>query len=128
MKELRLAGIETVEEANTFTRDTYIPAHNTQFAVKAEQEGTAFVAIPGVDLAEILCIQEKHTVGNDDCISFNRLKLQIPESPLRPHYVKASVKVRHYPDGPHAVFHGPRCLGPYDRDESDAEDKRKLAA
>ena len=45
---------------------------------------------------------------------FNRLKLQIPESPLRAHFVKASVKVRQYPDGTHAIFHGPRCLGRYD--------------
>ena len=28
----------------------YIPAHNARFAVKAEQDGSAFVAIPGVDL------------------------------------------------------------------------------
>ena len=54
VKELALAGIATVEAANAFLRDVYIPAHNARFAVKAEQEGTAFVAIPGVDLAEIL--------------------------------------------------------------------------
>ena len=27
------------------------------------------------------------------------------------HFVKARVKVNHYPDGSHAVFHGPRCIG-----------------
>ena len=53
-------------------------------------------------------------MGNDNCVTFNRLKLQIPESPLRPHFVKAKVKVRQYRDGTHAVFHGPRCLGRYD--------------
>jgi hypothetical protein len=42
------------------------------------------------------------------------LKLQIPESPMRPHFVKARVKVHVYPDGSHAVFHGPRCIGRYD--------------
>ncbi|MER9338912.1 NAD(P)H-dependent oxidoreductase [Mesorhizobium sp. M0293] len=92
----------------------YIPAHNKRFAVKPEQEGSAFVAIPGVDLGEILCIQEERQVGNDNCVSFNRLKLQIPESPLRPHFVKATVKVRRYHDGAYAIFHGPRCLGRYD--------------
>ena len=50
MKELALAGIATVEAANTFIRTAYIPAHNARFAVKAEQAGSAFVAIPGVDL------------------------------------------------------------------------------
>jgi hypothetical protein len=41
-------------------------------------------------------------------------KLQIPESPLRPHFVKATVKVHQYLDGSLAVFHGRRCLGRYD--------------
>jgi hypothetical protein len=48
-------------------------------------------------------------------VSFNRLKLQIPASPLRAHFVKATVKVRQYHDGTHAIFHGPRCLGRYDQ-------------
>jgi transposase len=113
-KELTLAGIATIEAANRFLRDVYIPAHNARFAVKAEQEGSAFIAIPGTDLGEILCVQEERQVGNDNCVSFNRLKLQIPASPLRPHFVKARVKVRQYHDGTHAIFHGQRCLGRYD--------------
>jgi hypothetical protein len=113
-KELALAGMVNVEAANAFLRDVYIPAHNARFAVKAEQEGSAFIAIPGTDLGEILCVQEERQVGNDNCVSFNRLKLQIPASPLRPHFVKARVKVRQYHDGTHAIFHGQRCLGRYD--------------
>jgi transposase len=113
-KELVLAGITTVAAANVWLRDTYIPAHNARFAIKAEQEGRAFVAVPGLDLAEILCVQEERVVGNDNCVSFLNRKLQIPESPLRPHFVKATVKVHQYPDGSLAVFHGRRCLGRYD--------------
>ena len=33
---------------------------------------------------------------------------------MRPHFVRARVKVHVYPDGSHAVFHGPRCIGRYD--------------
>ena len=98
-KELALAGITTMEAANAWLRDTYIPAHNARFAIKAEQEGSAFVAVPGLDLAEVLCVQEERVVGNDNCVSFLNRKLQIPESPLRPHFVKATVKVHQYPDG-----------------------------
>ena len=114
-KELALAKITTPEAANVFLRDVYIPAHNARFAIKAEQEGDAFVAIPGVDLMEILCVQEERHAGNDNCVTFNRLKLQIPASTLRAHFVKARVKVRQYHDGTHAIFHGPRCLGRYDK-------------
>ena len=73
----------------------------------------AFVAVPGVDLSEILCIQEERKDGNDNTVSFNRMRLQIPEGPLRPHFVKATVKVRCYPNGTHAIFHGQRCLDRY---------------
>jgi transposase len=123
VKELALAGIDTIEAANVFIRDRYIPAHNARFAVPAEQSGTAFVAIPGVELDEVLCVQEERQVGNDNCVSFNRLKLQIPESPLRAHFVKARVKVRQYPDGSHAIFHGQRCLGRYDNKGTFTEEK-----
>jgi hypothetical protein len=47
-------------------------------------------------------------------VTFHRYRLQIPASPLRPHFVKARVRVRQYHDGTHAIFHGPRCLGRYD--------------
>jgi transposase len=113
VKELRLAGIATVEAANAFLRDVYLPAHNARFAVEPASEGSAFTPIPGVDLDEILCVEEERQVGQDNCVSYRTLKLQIPESPMRPHFVRARVKVHLYPDGSHALFHGPRCIGRY---------------
>lgn len=54
-KELELAGITTVEEANRFLREVYLPAHNARFAVTAEQPGSAFVAVDPTILDDILC-------------------------------------------------------------------------
>ena len=127
VKELALAGITTEEAANRFIRTVYIPAHNARFAVKAEQDGSAFVAIPGVDLKEILCVQEERQVGKDNTVSFGRRQLQIPPSPLRAHFVHARVKVRQYHDGGHAIFHGQRCLGRYDSAGVLKEDADKVA-
>ena len=62
MKELKLAGIATVEAANAFIREVYLPAHNARFAVDPAGEGSAFTPIPGVDLDEILCVQEERQV------------------------------------------------------------------
>ena len=123
-KELALAGLGTMEAANIFMRDVYLPAHNTRFAILEEQEGTAFTPVLGVDLGEILCVQEDRTVGNDNCVIFKRLKLQIPESPLRAHFVKTTVKVRQYQDGTHAIVHGRKCLGRYDDKGVCAETKK----
>jgi transposase len=127
VKELALAGITTVTAADAFMRDVFIKDYNKRFAITAEQEGSAFVAIPGIDLGEILCVQEERQVGNDNCVSFNRLKLQIPASPLRAHFVKARVKVRQYHDGALAIFHGQRCLGRYDKKGVAIEDAKEPA-
>jgi hypothetical protein len=45
---------------------------------------------------------------------YEGLVLQIPPSPWRPHFVKATVRVHRDPDGCLAIFHGPRCIGRYD--------------
>jgi transposase len=126
-KELALAGITTVEAANRFIREVYLPAHNARFAEAAEQEGTAFLPVPGVELAEVLCIQEQRQVGNDNTVVFHRLRLQIPPSPLRAHFVKATVKVRHYVDATYAIFHGHRCIGRYDRTGALVDETRNAA-
>jgi transposase len=124
VKELKLAGVTTVEAADAFIRDVYLPAHNAHFAVPPAGEGSGFTLVPGVDLDEILCVQEERQVGNDNCVSYRTLKLQIPESPMRPHFVKARVRVHVYPDGSHAVFHGPRCIGRYDQKGRVTETRR----
>jgi hypothetical protein len=89
VKELKLAGIGSIEAANAFIGEVYLPAHNERFAVGATQPGSAFKPIPGVDLDEILCVEEERQVGNDNCVSYRTLKPQIPESPMRAHFVKA---------------------------------------
>jgi len=43
-KELALAGITTLEAANQFLKEVYLPEHNARFAVAPEQPETAFVA------------------------------------------------------------------------------------
>ena len=113
-KELKLAGIASIVAANAYIREVYLPAHNARFAVAAAEPGSAFTPIPGVDLDETLCVEEERQVQNDNCVSYRTLKLQIPPSPLRPHFVKARVKVHVYADGSHALFHGPRGIGRYD--------------
>ena len=61
-KELRLAGTTDTEAANAFIRDVYLPEHNARFAVDPAGEGSAFTPIPGVDLDEILCVEEERQV------------------------------------------------------------------
>ncbi len=117
-KELALAGITTVEAANRFIEAVYLPEHNACFAVAPEQTESAFVADRGGAHRDILCVQEERVVGNDNCVRYRGLALQIPPSPIRPHFVKLRVRVHDYADGTLAVFHGPRCLARHRADGS----------
>lgn len=118
-KELRLAGIGAdVAAANHFIRTVYLPAHNARFAVAAEQPGSAFVAAQQAQWRDVLCSQDERVVANDNTVRYHGRVLQIPASPLRRHFVRATVRVHAYPDGILAIFHGPRCLARYRADGS----------
>jgi transposase len=120
-KELRLAGLGAAAEpadiaaVNRFLCEVYVPEHNARFAVPAEQPGTAFVPVRPEQWLDVLCIQEDRVVANDNTVRYRGLILQIPESPLRRHFVRATVRVHDYADGTLALFHGPRCIARYDR-------------
>ena len=88
-----MAGITTVDAANQWLAEIYIPAYNAAFAVAAEQDGSAFVPDTTAAWREILCIQDDRKVGNDNTVKWNNLSLQLPPSRLRPHFVKATVRV-----------------------------------
>jgi transposase len=114
IKELAKAGLRDIAAANAWIAEVYLPAHNARFAKPAAVAESAFVAVgdPTV-LVETLCRQEERVVGRDNSVGFGRLNLQLPASPLRHHWVKATVRVHAYPDGTLAVFYGPRRIARY---------------
>jgi len=114
--ELRLAEIATVEAANRYLKEQFVPDYNARFAVPAAEEGSAFIPYAGRPLDDILCIQESRQVGRDNCVNWNGLALQIPPQRHRHHYVRATVRVHQYPDGRLAIFDGPSCLARFDPD------------
>ncbi len=113
-KELRLAGIATVEAANAWLAGTYTGEYNRLFAIEPLEEGSAFVADTAGVWRETLCVVEDRVVGNDNTVAWAGRRLQIPPSRLRPHFVKASVRVHEYPDGAVSVFLGPHRLAAFD--------------
>jgi hypothetical protein len=114
IKELAKQGCRDIDAANAWIREVYLPAHNARFARPAAVAESAFVAVHDTAiLVETLCVQDTRVVGRDNTVSWEGIKLQLPESPLRHHWVKARVRIHEYPDGPLAVFHGPRCIARY---------------
>lgn len=77
IKEMRLAQIKTKDEANRFLI-TYLPKYNQRFSVKARNEGNLH-RLPPRDqkLKQILSIQEKRVIRNDNTIRHEKKLYQI---------------------------------------------------
>src|SRR5437016_1514783 len=127
-QELRAAGVDSKERANDFLAD-YLPRHNARFMVAPEQQGTAFVPYRGTDLDKIFSKHHERIVGNDNTVSFGKLKLQIERQTFRFSMAKCRVLVCEHLDGTISVHYGPNLLGCYDSaGDSLGSSKRRVSA
>ena len=77
IKELRLAGISSMKEANKFAQNVYLPKHNKQFAVPAAKNGNVHRSIDQFELDNIFCIKESRLVQNDFTVQYKKRILQL---------------------------------------------------
>ena len=113
-QELRLRGIQTVEEANQFLREHYIAEFNGRFQVAPAQRGSAFVACPrSKDLNLIFALQFERMVNRDNTVSFQNLTLQIERVNWRGTLAGCTVTLHQHLDGTISLTHGPHRLGHY---------------
>lgn len=99
VKELRLAGISTMEGANAFVKNGYLKNHNAQFAVKAAEPTDAHRALAGQRLDAIFCLKEERVLMNDFTITYNKRIFQLSKRQktlLRP---RESIMVSEWLDG-----------------------------
>jgi hypothetical protein len=107
--ELWEEGIVEMEEENRFLRDKFVGDFNRRFMAAPAEEGSAFVPLLGVELDDILCLKHRRVVGNDNCVSYKGMRLQIPPAKDRYHFVRAKVMVHEYSDGSMSI-ETPWCL------------------
>lgn len=110
--ELKSAGITTMNDANRFLKQAFLPEFNKRFCINPQIAKSAFIPWkPGsIELDDMLCIQDQRIVNNDNTISYKGKILQIPKDEIRYSYRKTKVRVHEYLDGKVAIFHGPRKL------------------
>ena len=113
-KELEMMNIRTMEEANEYLINVYIPKHNKEFCVQPQDAETAFMDIKHISLDEILCLKEHRTVNNDNTVSYKGLTLQIPQNKNRYNYVKCNVEVREYLNGSISLYYGHLNIARFD--------------
>jgi len=116
VNELRAAGVQTSEEANAYLRERYLPTHNEEFAKAPADPTSAFVDLDGVDLDEIFFEQEVRTVGKDNTVSFEGVRLQVEKQPGRHTCAGLAVQVRRHLHGGYTIRRGAQLLGRYDAD------------
>jgi hypothetical protein len=114
VNELRVAGISTLEAANAYLRDQFIPDYNSQFTRPPADPATAFVPLGDVDLDQLLCHEEERTVGRDNVVVLDGVPLQLAKQRGRRSCASLRVTVRRHLSGAHTVWRGPHCLGHYD--------------
>ena len=83
IKEMRLAGIKTKDEANKFL-EIYLPKHNKKFSISPAKKANLHRESPGKkELKKILCIQTKRNLGNDAVIRHNSKFYRVEDTPRR---------------------------------------------
>lgn len=106
IKELRLAGMATLDEANRFL-EGYLPIHNRRFAVPPAQAADLHRPRPAHrELDRILCLKTTRCLRKDFTVAHQRGLYQIHETIRAPH-----VLVEERVDGTMRITHQGRPLG-----------------
>src|ERR1700722_16100249 len=78
VKEMRLAGVSSLAQANVLLTERLLPEHNRRFAVRPQQARDAHRALGAKhNMASILSIQEKRVVSNDYVVRFQNRCYQL---------------------------------------------------
>lgn len=97
IKEMRLAKVKTLEEANEFLED-YLPVYNQRFSKIALKEGDLHNPIPdGVDLREIFCLKDIRIINNGYIVRWKGKRYLIDNASIAMR--RRKVEVREHFDG-----------------------------
>lgn len=107
VKELRLAGVSTIPEANRFLREVFLPAYNARFRVKPVSPANLHWPVsPKEDLDQILSVQSERYVNRDFTIRFKSRWLQLEKRQPTLVLPRTRVVVEERLDGSHHLRHG----------------------
>ena len=115
-QELRVAGIRDYQRANEYLQKVFIADFNRRFTAEPTNPTSAFVPLVGLDLDLVLSAQHTRRVNNDSTVAFDGVRLQLPPTRERPHYVRCEVTVHEFPDGTLGISYFGRLLARYTRD------------
>jgi DNA-binding Lrp family transcriptional regulator len=99
LKELRVAHVSTLEAANQFLEEWFLPFWQERFTVEARQAHDAHRPLGTADLDSVLCLRETRKLTSDYTLSLNRQRWAISRDQVRPGLRNARVLVERRLDG-----------------------------
>lgn len=99
VKGLRRARVASLEEANRYLEEQFLPEWNRRFTVEAASEVDAHRLVGDLALASVLSHAETRRVMNDYTISWHTQRWQIPAAAVRPGLRGSSVRIEQRLDG-----------------------------
>ena len=100
LKELRVAGICSLDAANRFLEDTFIPWWQTRFTVAAASDVDAHRVLPAeLDLDCLFAHTEQRVIAPDFTIRYKLRCLQIEPAQAHPSMVRSRITVERRLDG-----------------------------
>src|SRR3990170_1410342 len=94
LKELKLYKISSIEKANNYLHNKFLPKFNRKFSIPPKDKETAWRVVPKeVNLESVFSIKEQRTVRADNTISFKNRIFQILPDKYRIFFAKANVVV-----------------------------------
>jgi transposase len=110
VKELRLAGVGTIEAANAFL-PAFVADYNARFAKGPRLAKDLHRPAPGAaDLDEIMTVREERTVSASLTLHYDKMLLLLEPNEATRRLARKRVTVVNYPDGRFAIRHRGRDL------------------
>jgi hypothetical protein len=110
VKELRLAKVKTIVQANALLEDGLLAKHNRLFSVAAREAGDAHRAVgTAFNVAAILSLQQQRAVANDYTVRFENRHYQL-DKPIYPGQRGGKVVIEVRLDGSMAIRFGGHYL------------------
>lgn len=99
VKALRKAGVKTMEEANRYLEEVFLPDWNRRFTRAPASVVDGHRPLEKLELASILSVVETRRVGNDYTIAWRGAKWQIARSAIRAGLRNTQLRIEQRLDG-----------------------------
>jgi hypothetical protein len=105
IKELRVAGVRSADQANRFLEETFLPHYHERFTHLPREAKDAHRSLKGFDLDSVLSLRDTRLVTADYTLSLDGCRFGVPRQKIVPGLRRAFVVVETRLDGSRWLRH-----------------------